>query len=613
MCLIASTPPALQIKNSANQKLQKIAKKVNNIGWVYFKDNFKPDPQKFFSNYKDEFNLSKYDEMKFVKEESDSISKFYKFKRYYKGILVEGSGYTLKYKNDNLELAIGHFIDDLIIDITDVISPEIALKEALKSTNASKFAWEDENYESMIKREKRDNTATWLPKGELVITKTNKGEYRLAYSFDILSVQPEFDHSIQYIDAKNGSYIKEKSLIFDATGAGITYHNGEKSITTYYNNNLYYLEEDTRGIIRAKLNEWRDWNGYPDWYDENYPILTDEDNYWDELIERPAVSGLWAVQKAFDYFHNTFYRHGLENITNKEIQISTKYPRPQAKFNPVVSGATGYDEIALGYYNNVSYSSLDIVGHEYMHGVTYYRSGLAMVAEESGAINESFSDFFGECIEYYVNNTCDWLVGTDVDTVRSMISPIDSPYFQPDHYQGEYWYYSDPNINSDVNISHYVHTNSGVLNKWFYLLAHGDSQQGVNGIGISWTANIAYATLYWLDEDADFWDVYWTTLFLALESEGGDICGTRYEEVQNAWAAVGMGDPAPDPCPLTIGEFHISDNPPPECGGSTMIYIDVTGGSGNYTYEWWVNSEFITTNQYLWILLVGGIHGQLLY
>jgi hypothetical protein len=141
--LIASVPPSGQEKNSSNQELQKIAKRISSNGWVYFKDNFKTDAKKFFSNYKEEFNLSKYDEMKLVEEGSDSIYKFYKFKRYYKGILVEGSGYTLKYKNDNLEIAIGNSTAVLNIEVKNVINPEIALKEAMKSTHGEEFAWED--------------------------------------------------------------------------------------------------------------------------------------------------------------------------------------------------------------------------------------------------------------------------------------------------------------------------------------------------------------------------------------------------------------------------------------------------------------------------------------
>lgn len=45
--------------------------------------------------------------------------------------------------------------------------------------------------------------------------------------------------------------------------------------------------------------------------------------------------------------------------------------------------------------------SVDIVAHEFTHGVTEYAAGLQYV-DESGAANESFSDIFGTAVEYAV-------------------------------------------------------------------------------------------------------------------------------------------------------------------------------------------------------------------
>ena len=43
--------------------------------------------------------------------------------------------------------------------------------------------------------------------------------------------------------------------------------------------------------------------------------------------------------------------------------------------------------------------SLDVTGHEISHGVTQYSSNL-LYQSESGALNESFSDIFGNLIEF---------------------------------------------------------------------------------------------------------------------------------------------------------------------------------------------------------------------
>ena len=63
---------------------------------------------------------------------------------------------------------------------------------------------------------------------------------------------------------------------------------------------------------------------------------------------------------------------------------------------------------------------LDVDGHELTHGVTEYTSGL-IYEDESGALNESFSDMMGNTIEFYAakNNLDpaakpDCLIGEDV-------------------------------------------------------------------------------------------------------------------------------------------------------------------------------------------------------
>ena len=93
--------------------------------------------------------------------------------------------------------------------------------------------------------------------------------------------------------------------------------------------------------------------------------------------------------------------------------------------------------------------------------------------------------------------------------LRSLQEP--KTFEDPDTYQGEFWKTTsdDPNVVCDAfcNDNCGVHTNSGVGNKMFYLLATGGTHNGVtvSGIGItkaiqiathavstSWTSNITY-------------------------------------------------------------------------------------------------------------------------
>ncbi|WP_322508526.1 M4 family metallopeptidase, partial [Anaerolinea sp.] len=77
--------------------------------------------------------------------------------------------------------------------------------------------------------------------------------------------------------------------------------------------------------------------------------------------------------------------------------------------------------------------SLDVIGHELTHGVTQYTANLTY-ANQSGALNESFSDVFGSLVrQYQLRQTAaeaDWIIGKGLFTanvngvgLRSMKEP----------------------------------------------------------------------------------------------------------------------------------------------------------------------------------------------
>ena len=122
----------------------------------------------------------------------------------------------------------------------------------------------------------------------------------------------------------------------------------------------------------------------------------------------------------------------------------------------------GDGNLAQGYRPLVS---LDICGHEITHGVTTYSANLTY-SYESGALNESFSDIFGECIENTASGSNDWMMGCDIGVsgcgaFRNMANP--NQFGDPDTYKGTYWY-------TGTGDNGGVHYNSGVQNKWFYVL-----------------------------------------------------------------------------------------------------------------------------------------------
>ena len=134
-------------------------------------------------------------------------------------------------------------------------------------------------------------------------------------------------------------------------------------------------------------------------------------------------------------------------------------------------------------------SALDIVAHELTHGVTQYTSSL-VYQNESGAINESFSDIWGEFTELTYNPGPagdKWLMAEDTPfgAFRNMKNPPE--FGDPDTYHGDNWYYGYGDNGG-------VHINSGVGNKLCYLLTDGGLHNGVPvlSLGISKVADLFY-------------------------------------------------------------------------------------------------------------------------
>ena len=150
----------------------------------------------------------------------------------------------------------------------------------------------------------------------------------------------------------------------------------------------------------------------------------------------------------------------------------------------------------------------DVVAHELTHAVTERTSGL-FYYYQSGAINESFSDLWGEFVDQTNNagnDTADvkWLIGEDIPVtgaIRSMSDP--TQFGDPDKM-------SSPNYVIGNSDNGGVHHNSGINNKAAYLMTDGGTFNGqtVTGLGIPKTASIYYeAQTHLLTRGSDYSDL----------------------------------------------------------------------------------------------------------
>jgi len=262
--------------------------------------------------------------------------------------------------------------------------------------------------------------------------------------------------------------------------------------------------------------------------------------------DHDAVQAHYALGSTLDYYA---LRHGRESYDNQGSPVSA-----YINYGDGISNAFWTQgNLLLGGGDGIHYddmSTVDIVGHEFTHGVIQHTADLRY-SGESGALNESFADIFGEMSEFFARGKCDWRAGQQVglsSRVRSRSFRDPNSVNLPDTYQGRAWINAECGAPVGINDFCGVHTNSSVQNKWFYILSNGET--GVNDNGDNYhvtgiTANAAAAIAYknlteYLWTTSSFHDARQGAILAAREIYGeGSI---QEISTTNAWYAVGVGE-----------------------------------------------------------------------
>ncbi|WP_165764931.1 M4 family metallopeptidase [Flavobacterium davisii] len=517
--------------------------------------------------------------------------------QYYKGLKVEFGTFITHEKNGMIESINTELYNAKSLALNPQLSPERCFQYALDYANAEKYLWEDSEQSKIIEYQK--------PKGELVIfPDTNSGKIYLAYKYDIYSTKP-ISRKEYYINANTGVLLYanplikhlhknqasdqlqqkqnkqiENIILSSATafvaGNAATRYSGNRSIETTLDvsTNRYISSDVTRGkgIITYNCAG----GNYA-----NTPF-SDNDNNWTAAEFHNAAkddAGLdahWGAEKTYDFWKNIFNRNSFDD---KGTIIKSYVNTDLKAIDPTNSSSDNafWNGQIMTYGKGTNFDALtaiDICGHEIGHAICEYTANLAY-KNQSGAMNEAFSDIWGVCIEQYARNgnlnaAADtaspgtsniWKMGEDIGiALRSMSYP--NTKRDPDTFLGLYYVdtqddtgitpeCTDPN---DGNDECGVHTNSGVLNHWFYILTAGKSGTNnaslanggqdvynVQGIGMAKAAQIAYyAERDYLTPNATFMDCRNATIAVANSL----YCASSQEvqSVTDAWYAVNVGN-----------------------------------------------------------------------
>jgi Zn-dependent metalloprotease len=509
--------------------------------WRYFDPALRLDPLRVFEQYPAAWGLGPADRMELLRVDQDELGfSHHRFQLFHGAYPVEGAIYLIHSRQGRAESSNGYLPAPPALPASQqALSAAQARQIALAHLAAARYAWEDAAAEAQLRRISGNPATSFYPQPELLIADADFNPqtpeaWRLAWKVDVYALQPLTRQWI-YVDARSGEVFKSLETLHSDNAPGIaeTRYHGTRSITTDSSAIGYRLREQGRGLGVAI--ETYDLNRSTSTV--NAVDFTDSDNYWDHAnadFDDAATDAHWGAEVTYDYF---LQRHSRNSFDNQGAPILSYVHYDSAYFNAFWNGAW----MTFGDGNGDPLTPLDIVAHEFTHGVTQFTAGL-YYAYESGALNESFSDIFGNAVEFE-NDTAqaDWRIAERLGSAfRSMERPRD--YGNPESYRGSFWSYGTFDNGG-------VHINSGVQNRWFYLLVNGGSgvnDQGrafaVQGIGLQKAAQIAYRNLaFYLTPTSQYADAREGSIQAAVDLFGK--CSPEYQAVVNAWHAVQLGEP----------------------------------------------------------------------
>ena len=359
-----------------------------------------------------------------------------------------------------------------------------------------------------------------------------------------------WDADVEYVDAEGARHL-DRLLLDTQTGAEVwriaRVHSALYRVVRDFNTSAFLMDEVNPGV-----------NPGPHAQAVFANSGTTYNFYWN-VFGRDSWNGAGAQMEA--------YVHG-----------SALGPANAAFSNNVASfgdGNSAYAPFGL---------ALDIVAHEWTHGVTQSEAGLVYDQGESGGLNEAFSDILGAATEAFQTGVgaSTWMIGEAVYT----------PTVPGDAFR----YMNDPardgasrDFYPDLPASIDQHYSSGVANLAFFLTSQGGTHPRgrtsltVNGIGIAQAQRIYYLALRdQLLSTSGFSAARNATAVVARQQYG--INSSQHLTVCRAWSAVGVPNDFSQ-CnlpPLAIYESA-------HCGPSNTIAWDPMPGANSY--ELWMSSS----------------------
>lgn len=305
----------------------------------------------------------------------DNESATVKFVQKYKGLEVVGNEAMVHFTGDG---AVGATTGEAIAAAIDV-EPTLSQVQALQ-----------------LLADRYQQRVSLSSPAQLKVFQDFEGKSHLVYHMLTRSTATHDGQEV-FLDAHNGKVVLEFDRTFDAHAA----RGGNRTVYSA-------ATEEARKPGRI------DKRGYPTGLSLRWYEKVIEDGQYTDSIDRSAANAYRNAGKVYEYYKRTHNRKSYDDKDSRIVSVVHIGVKMNNAFWTSEYQIMGYGDGDGENLVDLTYG-LDVAAHELTHGVTSSTAKLVYAAEP-GALNESYSDFFGKMVDYTEG---DWLIGERIMAEKS--------------------------------------------------------------------------------------------------------------------------------------------------------------------------------------------------
>ncbi len=424
----------------------------------------------------------------------DTLYYYSRYQQFYKGIRVDGGGYTVEYIRNQTDDPDNPC--DNIYSIAPRILTEISIDTAadISLPSALEYIESDTVYDS-----------------ELIITHNflNECEYLLVWRIAYSDTAGE--NKCIFIDANTGDSLTTIDLNEYINAPTITY--GTQNLDNFMSGNNYLLKSPDQRIkvLDFDNSSTGDPAYFPNWRDKPSPNTSN--TYWDLEATTLAYQAFYVMEKVLPEFDGLGIGAGFYDV---RVGASSNYDRalsePWDDFQAILFGITE---------NGGPTALFDIAAHELTH--FYLRKFLSSDLVKAHSLHEGLCDIIGTYIESKIQSL-DWDIGDDDNRTKQKFDRnLQFPGSAFDCF-------------TEVKDLTNVHQRGKPLGHWFFLISQGKTSPVIPSLGLDKAIGIVLASLKNLGNLSDYKGLMESTLAYVLKTYGR--CSDEFRSVAQAWELI---------------------------------------------------------------------------